>query len=709
MTSFGASGDENSISSAHASVLLGASLLAVVLVCVLPVYVLDDVRPELRLLYLVVAAVAGLTGATSLIPHREAHPQLYALVALLLIDVLPLVMASMARPEVPTRPWASLFLIPVLLTASSDSALHFRVQLTLGIVLGFVLLSAGAPSLLEAILSCAGFLFFMIVCATLTRQDWAALHERFRQLSQRSETDEMTGLLNRRGFVRRFPEIQRDAQTRGVVVGTIMIDIDRFSQINSAFGYAYGDLVLRKVCVSVQREADSRAGLVARIGGEELVVVVAGDAAPAAEALRSAIARAEIHPGLTVSMGICDSDPGAATSAEQLWRLVDLTDAAMYRAKEAGRDRIERVPENALRSVRPPPLPDPNLPLPAGVGIESQLRHRAPDPMDENSNFRLFACFVAFFAALGSLAYRNGVAIDPHSTWASPFLVTLLGAGLLGLGLALYRSAAPPVLVTATILALELATMAGVLATPLLEHRMLEVCLLAVPALVAAHSMSRSWVVLHVGLVFAGTGMAVRESSGTVDAAWLYRTLSLAVVLSAAPAVLFWLRERRAEANARLRFLSALDPLTSVTNRSGLERVVASGAPSARYHVLAVNIDGFKRLNDSYGHVFGDHTLILLAANLVTAVREAKRFGRDKAAGLDTARVARTGGDRFVVLTAAPGDPELLRSVRRSAAPASLDVSLSFGEAEGTAATPADLWALVALAEADLLRSKSMR
>jgi len=255
----------------------------------------------------------------------------------------------------------------------------------------------------------------------------------------------------------------------------------------------------------------------------------------------------------------------------------------------------------------------------------------------------------------------------------------------------------------------ELATLTGVLATQELEHRMMEACLLAMPALVAAHSMSRGWVLFHTALVFVGAGLAASGPQPATDTAlWIYLTMSLGVPLSAAPAVLFWLRERRAEASARLRSLAAVDPLTGVHNRRGLEQSVLAIPAIGPRGVLSINIDGFKHLNDTYGHVFGDHVLKLLAEAVAGAVAYWVQLNRG-IPGLPAPVVGRSGGDRFVVVTAGPAAPELVDRIRLAVTSIPVDLSVSTGQAAGPVGDAAELWTLIAAADANLDRTRPLR
>jgi diguanylate cyclase (GGDEF)-like protein len=125
-----------------------------------------------------------------------------------------------------------------------------------------------------------------------------------------------------------------------------VLDLDHFKRLNDAHGHAAGDAVLRAVAISLAatvRPTD----VLARTGGEELVVLgLVGDpdeAARLAERLRTAVANTRTADGhaVTASIGIAltrpvdDDDP-----TDGLWRLIDRADAAMYEAKQQGRDRV---------------------------------------------------------------------------------------------------------------------------------------------------------------------------------------------------------------------------------------------------------------------------------------------------------------------------------------------------------------------------------
>jgi diguanylate cyclase (GGDEF)-like protein len=164
--------------------------------------------------------------------------------------------------------------------------------------------------------------------------------------------DPLTGLHNRRFLVEQAPRLWRQARRDGTRVAAMVLDLDHFKRLNDAHGHAVGDAVLRAVAgslVTTVRPSD----VLARLGGEEIVVVglVADpdEAGRLAERLREAVAgcRTEQGHAVTASIGIALTRPvdGEDTTAA-LWRLIDRADAAMYAAKQSGRDRVV-----ALRTV----------------------------------------------------------------------------------------------------------------------------------------------------------------------------------------------------------------------------------------------------------------------------------------------------------------------------------------------------------------------
>ncbi|MRV72759.1 diguanylate cyclase [Duganella sp. FT92W] len=187
-------------------------------------------------------------------------------------------------------------------------------------------------------LGVANFMALMLTVAFMTM----ATRRLQTILEQRSTHDPLTGVLNRRGFAMFYEHQRLQMRRAGKPITLMAIDLDHFKAVNDRFGHMVGDKVLVQVARAIRqtlRETDD----VARFGGEEFVVLLPDsdehNAVLAAERIRDALRRfADIQlPMVTVSIGIgCH-----ASEQESLDALLARTDAALYRAKENGRDRIE--------------------------------------------------------------------------------------------------------------------------------------------------------------------------------------------------------------------------------------------------------------------------------------------------------------------------------------------------------------------------------
>lgn len=155
--------------------------------------------------------------------------------------------------------------------------------------------------------------------------------------------DALTGVANRRTFEQTLQrEISRAAR-HGCAVGLVLLDLDHFKWINDRHGHQVGDAVLQDVAGVLQRISQDT-DLVARYGGEEFVVVLPDRdqqaAADTAERIRAAVASADVGVPVTASVGVaCFPDQGADVEA-----LVRAADAALYVAKQRGRDRVAVAP-----------------------------------------------------------------------------------------------------------------------------------------------------------------------------------------------------------------------------------------------------------------------------------------------------------------------------------------------------------------------------
>lgn len=164
------------------------------------------------------------------------------------------------------------------------------------------------------------------------------------RLREQAIRDSLTGLHNRRYFDEVLPRELEQARRDGGRVSLVMMDLDHFKSINDTYGHAAGDRVI--VALSRVLEADVRGGdLLCRYGGEEFIVALRGatpdEAVTRVEQWRRMFEAQTIDLGsvslqVTLSAGVA-TFPTTAVDAESL---VANADHALYRAKEAGRNRV---------------------------------------------------------------------------------------------------------------------------------------------------------------------------------------------------------------------------------------------------------------------------------------------------------------------------------------------------------------------------------
>jgi diguanylate cyclase (GGDEF)-like protein len=305
------------------------------------------------------AAMYGGAGAVALIegvvpggPELSLAPGLFALVIVSLLAVvgprLPMPVltslgplgAAMIAYAIATTPTgqgegALLYIWPVLWVAYFfERTASILIVAWVGLVQGIALIASDGvlDRWIDVVVSVA------IVAAVVQ-----ALSERNKRLVARLEAearvDQLTGVLNRRGFAERAPgEVER-AVRDGSWLAAVSFDIDHFKRVNDEFGHEVGDRVLAHLGAVLRAETRS-VDVVARLGGEEFTTLLAGsDARRAfayAERVRHHFADLD-DPGLprvTVSAGIA-----AAVAPESVERLLADADSALYKAKRAGRDR----------------------------------------------------------------------------------------------------------------------------------------------------------------------------------------------------------------------------------------------------------------------------------------------------------------------------------------------------------------------------------
>jgi two-component system, cell cycle response regulator len=188
-------------------------------------------------------------------------------------------------------------------------------------------------------------------------------------LSEYAHIDPLTGLPNRRALMQRLQAEWARIERHGGQLAFIMADLDHFKQVNDRYGHQVGDQVLQEVAGIFDRQS-RKTNLPCRCGGEEFAIIVpdenASGAVCLAERCRRQIAEscANVKNQMvltTASFGVADSSDAASLES-----LMVHADMALYRAKEAGRNRVEtyRATSAALPIV-------PGKPVAGAAGLEA--------------------------------------------------------------------------------------------------------------------------------------------------------------------------------------------------------------------------------------------------------------------------------------------------------------------------------------------------
>lgn len=169
-----------------------------------------------------------------------------------------------------------------------------------------------------------------------------------RHIYQLAYEDPLTGLANRRLFYERLEAAIAGAERSGMTVTVMMIDLDHFKEVNDSLGHDVGDSLLQYAADAIRRQV-RESGLVARIGGDEFMVMLSGTPDDAAvnrltvDILRELERPMTIHGHelyITASIGL-SRYPDGSTMQE----LIKMADTAMYKAKQQGRNRAESYTE----------------------------------------------------------------------------------------------------------------------------------------------------------------------------------------------------------------------------------------------------------------------------------------------------------------------------------------------------------------------------
>lgn len=484
--------------------------------------------------------------------------------------------------------------------------------------------------------------------------------------------DPLTGLHNVRS-------VREAATTHPLAPGTalILLDIDGFKAANSRYGHIGADRLLVAVAHGLCDAGDER-DLIARVGGDEFLVLTrdrsTGEVDALARACACAVRRARARAGLDgpdvgASVGVAHWPQQGETVEE----LIAAADASLLAAKHH-REMTE--------ALAPPDVPGDGAATPTpGAAAGSTGRH-------EPRTARSFVRGATWL--LGAVIGSAGVAVSGIGGWLAVVCAAVcVAAVVVGLVLLLARPADDHPIHWVTTLVAVPGLLLGVAVTggpasPLLP-------LLLGPIALHAHQFGPWGTVARLAkaaIVFASPFLyapAARQPEYVMAVLVLMGTaVTLSLVVG---------HDRRAllRAERAAREVARRDPLTGLYNRRAFVEEV--GRRGGRSWVAVVDLDDFKRVNDLHGHAAGDAVLQRVAAALAAGVRE-DDF------------VARVGGDEFAIIlphgdaaTSAALGERLIAAVERAAADAGYGdcgVSATIGVA------PQDLDGANAIEAADL-------
>lgn len=171
------------------------------------------------------------------------------------------------------------------------------------------------------------------------------LKNELEKVKQVANTDELTGIPNRRGFNEFAKKLAEEAQKSDELFALIMLDVDFFKTINDEYGHLVGDSVLRYLARQLDSETKGK-DFIARIGGEEFIVLLPqtgyDNALKVANALRQKVEDSILKVKnyhnplkLTISAGVAIYNKG-----EEIPQLISRADKALYQAKKTGRNKV---------------------------------------------------------------------------------------------------------------------------------------------------------------------------------------------------------------------------------------------------------------------------------------------------------------------------------------------------------------------------------
>jgi len=180
----------------------------------------------------------------------------------------------------------------------------------------------------------------------------------FKLLEKEANTDPLTGLLNRRGFIDNIANLTRALNAPDEKLYILMADLDNFKAVNDTYGHAFGDQLICKTAHILKKKTPFQQ-IAARMGGEEFAFAFAASSLVQAKTLAEHICKTLANTKLetdtdkisfTISIGIAEGVPG-----EELAIMLDRADEALYLAKRSGRNCVKTQQDVALTHMHNTP------------------------------------------------------------------------------------------------------------------------------------------------------------------------------------------------------------------------------------------------------------------------------------------------------------------------------------------------------------------
>ncbi|MCI9889505.1 GGDEF domain-containing protein [Micrococcales bacterium 31B] len=541
------------------------------------------------------------------------------------------------------------------------------------------LVFAQGLSWLESVLVAALVGLPLMVTTSYLRRATDDLARHKQSLERLSRHDPLTGVLNRRGLRDALADHRAQGRRAGEV-WMVLLDLDNFKHINDLEGHGEGDAVLREFVEHVKLQLSGNEYL-ARTGGEEFCIVTLSDGEVVAESIRAAIASARFtctSHHITVSAGVIGPVDVSHLEPDDVWSYLHMADEALYRAKQAGRNRVEvgSMDASLVTRLPLPPQPEPH---------ETLVREHSSSLLSWSVSL-IFAAEVALLLLLAAVNSAGGVATKGYATLAA---LAILGLTTIGLSRLSGRS---NLLTFAMLVPFELLVALISWFTPSVAGRVAVLALL--PAVVVAtirlaprsNTVHIIFVCVLGSWIFLGPEYDVTSIGGGYAVACVLMLWGVGDIVRA-------FHRHDARVAARAWMAAVRDPLTGAYNRRGLEDM-AQRLPVGPRHLVVFDVDKFKLVNDHNGHSYGDAALRSLARRLQD------EFGEESL-------VARLGGDEFVVVTSSPIDPAVER-VTHAMQARGFNLTVSYGSVELDALqSPSDVWENVRRADHALLASRS--